>query len=159
MISHRAETMGRSEVDVTALARDALASAVPVSLDRDITVAFDAPADPVAMRGDAVSLREAFKNVIENAIQHGARSLLRLRVRRTEGGVEVEISDDGPGIAAELWPQATQRFFRGRSGGTGSGLGLAIAREVALNHGGGLQFRTDKGIFSVRFLFDEAKIS
>ena len=159
MISHRAETMGQSEVDVTMLARDALASAVPVSLDRDITVSFDAPAEPVVIRGDAVSLREAFKNVIENAIQHGARSLLRLCVRKTDGVVEVAICDDGPGIPAELWPQVTQRFFRGRSGGTGSGLGLAIAQEVALNHGGGLQFGVDKGIFTVVFKFNGVKVS
>lgn len=157
MISHRAETMGQSEVDVTMLAREALASAVPVSLDRDITVAFDAPSEPVVMRGDAVSLREAFKNVIENAIQHGARSLLRLTVRRGVHGVEVEIADDGPGIPAELWPQATERFFRGRSGGPGSGLGLAIAREVAVHHGGELGFKSEGGIFSVLFQFDGAK--
>ena len=157
MISHRAETMGRSEVDVGLLAREALASAVPVSLDRDITVAFDAPAEPVVIWGDAVSLREAFKNVIENAILHGARSLLRLVVRRGQGVVEVEISDDGPGIPAELWPHATDRFFRGRSDGTGSGLGLAIAREVALNHEGELLFASDKGVFSVVFRFPTGK--
>lgn len=157
MISHRAETMGRSEVDAALLAREALAGAVPVSLDRDITVTFDAPAEPVMIWGDAVSLREAFKNVIENAIQHGARSFLRLAVRRTEGGVEVEVADDGPGIPPELWPQVTDRFFRGRSGGTGSGLGLAIAREVALNHGGELSFHTEKDTFSVLFRFNSGK--
>jgi two-component system, OmpR family, sensor histidine kinase TctE len=161
MISHRAETMGRSEVDVALLAREGLASAVPVSLDRDITVSFDAPQKPVAIRGDAVSLGEAFKNVIENAIQHGAHSLLRVAVRRIDGNVEVEISDDGPGIAPELWPKVTQRFFRGRAGSTGSGLGLAIACEVAVNHGGELLFRTEEGMFSVvfRFDFDGAKSS
>lgn len=158
-ISHRAETMGQSEVDVAMLAREALAGAVPVSLDRDITVAFDAPPDPVVMPGDAVSLREALKNVIENAIQHGAHSLLRLAVRRSAGGIEVEISDDGPGIPEELWPQATERFFRGRSGSTGSGLGLAIAREVAVHHGGALVFKSQDGIFSVLFLFSPAKAS
>ncbi|HTN95463.1 MAG TPA: sensor histidine kinase [Nordella sp.] len=158
-VSHRAETMGQSEIDVVVLAREALTSAVPVSLDRDITVTFDAPSDPVVMPGDAVSLREAFKNVIENAIQHGARSLLRLTVRRHADGVEVEISDDGPGIPEALWPQATERFFRGRSGGTGSGLGLAIAREVAIHHGGVLSFKSQEGIFSVLFLFNGAKAS
>lgn len=159
MISHRAETMGQSEVDVAMLAREALGSAVPVSLDRDITVSFDAPQGPVTMRGDAVSLREAFKNVIENAIQHGARSLLRVSVRRGAAGIEVEIGDDGPGIPEALWPQAPQRFFRGRSGGTGSGLGLAIAREVAAHHGGELSFKSQEGIFSVLFTFNGAKAS
>src|SRR4029079_2160537 len=154
MISHRAETMSRSEVNVAMLAREALSSAVPASLDRDITVSFDAPAEPVKIEGDAVSLREAFKNVIENAIQHGAHSLLRLAVQRTMVGVEVSVSDDGPGIAADLWPRVTQRFFRGRSGGTGSGLGLAIAREVALNHGGDIAFAHENGIFSVMFRFN-----
>ncbi|MGE0238032.1 MAG: sensor histidine kinase [Parvibaculaceae bacterium] len=153
MISHRAEAMGRSEVDVTALAREALASAVPVALDRDITVSFDAPAEPVVMRGDAVSLREAFKNVIENAIQHGARSVLRVSLRRSGAGIEIEVCDDGPGIPAELWPQATERFFRGKSVGTGSGLGLAIAREVAVSHGGEIQFAAQKGMFAVVFRF------
>ncbi|MGE3876318.1 MAG: sensor histidine kinase N-terminal domain-containing protein [Parvibaculaceae bacterium] len=157
MISHRAETMSRSEVDVVMLAREALASAVPASLDRDITVSFDAPKGPVTMRGDAVSLREAFKNVIENAIQHGAHSFLGLAVRTADDGIAVAVSDDGPGIAADLWPRVTQRFFRVRSGGAGSGLGLAIAREVALNHGGEIQFRSDKGIFSVTFLFKPEK--
>lgn len=158
-ISHRAETMGQSEVDVAMLAREALASAVPVSLDRDITVSFDVPAEPVIVRGDAVSLAEAFKNVIENAIQHGARSLLRLTVRRAGGGVEVEVADDGSGIPPELWPQVTKRFFRGRTGGTGSGLGLAIAQDVALNHGGELSFEMDAGIFSVIFRFKGATAS
>ncbi|QIG46423.1 sensor histidine kinase [Nordella sp. HKS 07] len=159
MISHRAETMGQSEVDVATLAREALAGAVPVSLDRDITVAFDAPQGAVTMRGDAVSLREAFKNVIENAIQHGARSLLRVSVRRSGAGIEVEVGDDGPGIPEALWPQAPQRFFRGRSGGTGSGLGLAIARDVAAHHGGELSFKSEGGIFSVLFTFNGAKAS
>ncbi len=157
MISHRAETMGRSEVDVATLAREALAAAVPVSLDRDITVSFDAPPEPVVMHGDAVSLREAFKNVIENAIQHGARSLLRVAVRREPRGIAVEIADDGPGIPPEFWPQATERFFRGRSGGTGSGLGLAIARDVTVHHGGELGFKSQEGIFSVLFTFNGAE--
>ncbi len=157
MISHRAETVGQADVDVVLLAREALAAAVPVALDRDITVTFDAPKEKLPIRGDAVSLREAFKNVIENAIQHGAHSLLRLAVRRGEGCIEVEVSDDGPGIALELWPHVTKRFFRGRSGGTGSGLGLAIAREVALNHGGELQFASEKGVFSVIFRFTTGK--
>jgi two-component system sensor histidine kinase TctE len=159
MISHRAETMSRSEVDVALLAREALASAVPAALERDITVSFDAPQGPALMRGDAVSLREAFKNVIENAVQHGALSLLRLTVRRAQDGIEVMVSDDGPGIAAELWPHVMQRFFRGPSGSPGSGLGLAIAREVALNHGGDIRFETGNGYFSVIFRFTEMKTS
>jgi two-component system sensor histidine kinase TctE len=156
-ISHRAETMSRSEVNVIMLAREALTSAVPASLDRDITVSFDAPETAVTIEGDAVSLREAFKNVIENAIQHGAHSLLRLAVCKTDKAVEVVVSDDGPGIEADLWPRVTQRFFRGRSGGTGSGLGLAIAREVALHHGGDIIFAHEKGIFSVMFRFNGMK--
>ena len=156
MVSHRAEAISRSDVDVAALAREALASAVPVALDRDLTVSFDAPNESLMMRGDAVSLREAFKNVIENAIQHGARSLLRVSLRRSVAGIEMEVSDDGSGIPADLWPQATERFFRGKTAGTGSGLGLAIAREVAVNHGGEIHFASTKGMFSVIFRFGGA---
>ena len=54
------------------------------------------------------------------------------------GQVRIEVSDDGPGVAADKLPHIFERFYRAGTGASrpGSGLGLAIVREVAAAHGG-----------------------
>ncbi len=53
--------------------------------------------------------------------------------------LEVTVSDDGPGLPAEEFAVATQRFWRGGAAGPGTGLGLAIAEQTALAIGGRLE--------------------
>jgi two-component system sensor histidine kinase TctE len=97
------------------------------------------PPDPVRVEGDAISLKEAVKNVIDNAVRHGAPTQLTLRVRQEFQMAEIEVEDDGPGIPPELWSQVIERF--GSPSPAGSGLGLSIAADVLTAHGGSLSFR------------------
>lgn len=142
MIIHRTDTLAFVEVDLVAVARRALRDGVPISLDRDIVVALEAPDRPVVIAGEPVSLREAISNVIDNAVRHGAPGRLTVRVVEVEEGtVAVEVEDDGPGIPPEAWPKVTTRFGGPSSGLQGTGLGFAIAAEVCEAHGGRLEFR------------------
>ena len=142
MIVHRTDAVGFSAVDVVAVARRALREAVPVSLDRDVVVALEAPDHEVIVSGEPVSLREAFANVIDNAIRHGAPGHLTVRVREPDAAtVVVEVEDDGPGIPPSDWDRVTTRFGAPTSGVDGTGLGFAIAADVCRAHGGGLAFR------------------
>src|SRR5690606_4614401 len=127
MVSHRAQALPADQVDLAAIARQAVADAVPVSLGRDIAVRQEIGAEPVLVQGDAVSLREAIRNVVENAVHHGAQEGLWVRVTREAGGALVEVHDDGPGIPEADWPRAAERFYRGDTQAVGSGLGLSIA--------------------------------
>ncbi len=105
---------------------------------------------------DPVSLREAIRNIIDNAIQHGAAGRLDFRsVRGGEGHHCLPRSaDDGPGIPEEHRPQVTKRFWRAAAEGDGFGLGLAIAADVARNHSASLDFATTAdGDFAVRLMF------
>jgi signal transduction histidine kinase len=54
--------------------------------------------------------------------------------RRIEGGVEIEVLDDGPGFAPEHADQLFSPFYSTRT--TGSGLGLTICRQIIKAHGG-----------------------
>jgi signal transduction histidine kinase len=86
---------------------------------------------------DPLRLRQALGNLIDNALRHGAGAI-DLTARRQDGGVEVEISDHGPGFSPEMAPRAFERFARGggaRARG-GGGLGLAIVRAITEAHGG-----------------------
>jgi two-component system, OmpR family, sensor histidine kinase TctE len=138
MIIHRADVARFDPVDLVSLARQTLVNAVPLSLGREVDIAFDAPG-PVTIRGDAVSLREALANLIHNALKHGAEHRLEVRVLADGDAAVVEVVDDGPGIPRPEWQRVLEPFHTKSE--TGSGLGLSIAGDVVRAHGGELLFR------------------
>ncbi|MCD6073840.1 MAG: ATPase, histidine kinase, gyrase and HSP90-like domain protein [Rhodospirillales bacterium] len=96
------------------------------------------------------ALGRALRNLIENAVNYGARA--RVSVRREDDAVIVEIDDDGPGIAEPDRMRVFEPFVRletSRSKQTGGiGLGLSIARTIIHAHGGeiGLSNRPEGGL-------------
>jgi signal transduction histidine kinase len=98
--------------------------------------------DPVRM--DARRIGRVLTNLTANALRHTpSDGHVHVSARRTIGGVEVIVVDDGEGIRAEDLPYVFDRFYRGeksRSRATGgSGLGLAIARGMVEAHGGSIR--------------------
>jgi two-component system, OmpR family, sensor kinase len=96
----------------------------------------DAPAD-LGVRADPLRLRQALGNLVDNALRHGGGEVA-LRARGAAGGVELEVSDEGPGFGSDISERAFERFTRGDRARTrgGTGLGMAIVRAVAEAHGG-----------------------
>jgi two-component system sensor histidine kinase TctE len=139
MVIHRAEVVRLEPLDLGALARQVLVNAIPLSLERDVAVAFEDPPGPVYVAGDEVSLREALSNLVHNALKYGAQTRLEMRVCAEGTCGVVCVIDDGPGIPVSEWQRVTQPFHR--QSGTGSGLGLAIVSDVVRAHGGELEFR------------------
>lgn len=157
LVSHRARSATLERLDLREVLRQAAADAVPVALDRDIAVSFDMPDRPAEIEGDPVTLREALRNIIDNAIQHGTRTRLRLAVQSGATAITAEIADDGPGIPESQWPLVTRRFWRAAGEGDGFGLGLAIAADVAKAHAAALSFaQAENGDFAVRMTFPRA---
>lgn len=92
------------------------------------------------VNADAALMRQVFFNIILNAKQamseaHGSG---RLTVRTCHEGnvVRVEISDDGPGIPAEIMDRIFDPFFTTRPQGQGMGLGLSMCYGIVSEHGG-----------------------
>ncbi|GLZ13610.1 two-component sensor histidine kinase [Actinomadura sp. NBRC 104425] len=128
--------MERRPVDLGELAREELARGrgeVPIELS----------AEPgVVVLGSPDHLRRLLVNLLDNA-EHYARSRVWVRVRAIEPRIaELEVLDDGPGIAPEDRERVFLRFQR--LGGArrrehgGTGLGLPISRDIAIVHGGSL---------------------
>lgn len=126
-------------LDLGALAADVVRALAPVARRNDVTL--EVGGGPAPVLGDGERLRQAIRNLVENALKFtpaGGRVDVTSWTAGGEAGLTV--ADDGPGIAPELRERVFDRFFRvdasrtRRSGG--SGLGLAIAREVLRAHGG-----------------------
>ncbi|GAA2577320.1 HAMP domain-containing sensor histidine kinase [Actinomadura fulvescens] len=90
-------------------------------------------------------------NLAANALKHGrppVRLCFAIASRGERDGLELTVTDDGPGIPAELLPVVFDRFVKAeaaRSRSEGSGLGLSIARENAVLHGGTLEVANATG--------------
>ncbi|MBL8960082.1 MAG: PAS domain-containing protein [Gemmatimonadetes bacterium] len=83
---------------------------------------------------DRVRFGQLLVNLGANAIQHAPReSEVTLRATALADGIELEVSDAGPGFPPDMLPHVFEPFVTRRPGGTG--LGLAIAHRVAHQHG------------------------
>ena len=89
--------------------------------------------------GDAVALRRAVRNILENARRH-AVGRVAVTVGEVDESAVVVVDDDGPGIPPERRAEVFERFARldhARTSGEGrSGLGLAIVQAIVTEHGG-----------------------
>jgi hypothetical protein len=100
-------------------------------------LAVECPAGTV-VDADSDRLSQAIENLALNGVRHGSGQV-RLRGSRTAGGVEIAVSDAGPGVAEALLPRLFERFVTGRQPG-GTGLGLFIVRELVMAHGGDVRY-------------------
>ena len=93
---------------------------------------------------DRQRLRDAVLNLALNAVTALPRGgQLELRAARVGGSARLIVSDDGPGMSAELRARVGQPFASESEGGTG--LGVMLARSVARQHGGELRFESEPG--------------
>jgi len=89
-----------------------------------------------AIKGDEVLLRQAFTNLIQNAIESMPKGG-ELSIRSSLGDfIEVSISDTGPGIAENIVNKIFLPFFTTKDKGTG--LGLSIVQKIIVSHGGNI---------------------
>lgn len=99
----------------------------------------------VQVIADGEQIRRVIHNIISNAIKYmdkgkGMKGIIQIRVKDVGDFVQVEIKDNGKGIAAKDLPYIFDRFYRTdvsrNSAKGGSGIGLSIVRKILEDHGG-----------------------
>lgn len=103
--------------------------------DRRIEFLMELQADPDRVMTDPSAVKQVMLNLCFNAIQavesrDGAR-WVKLSTRNVDGGVEMAVADNGPGVAPEIRPRLFQPFQTTKS--SGFGLGLAICSDILAN--------------------------
>jgi two-component system NtrC family sensor kinase len=102
-------------------------------------------AEAGAIRADHARLRQILANLVRNAVQLApAGEIVNVRgVRRADDGYEFQVSDRGPGVAAEARDRIFEPFYSRRAGG--SGLGLAVCQGLVAAHGGHISVEEREG--------------
>jgi len=150
-VIHRADLRRFDEVLLADVVRQALRDSLPRA-DADLRVRFDCEAEDAQIQGDAMMLREAIKNLVDNALRYGCGEApanepdLALRLYAHGSAYRIEVADRGPGIAQAERATVFERFSRGSTAKPGgAGLGLAIVRRVAESHGGTVSLHDREG--------------
>lgn len=123
-------------VDVATLTREIIARMLAWAQSQGHEVALSCQFDGV-MLGDETSLREAIRNLVENAVRHTPPGT-RINVEIAADGTIV-VEDSGPGLGSHSPEELQEPFRKGSESGDGAGLGLAIVRQAAELHGGRLE--------------------
>lgn len=155
MVQHRSDSAAFDTIDLAQLVRQETADMLSHRdhQQRQLDLAMDAPDTPCLIRGDAISLREAIKNILDNALQYGAASFLHVQLEYKDSSagqgqgqgqaqprIELRIIDDGPGIPEADWERIRKPFSPRSGERVGASLGLSIVEEVMRTHGGKLRF-------------------
>jgi signal transduction histidine kinase len=138
-LEYAPDAIGADEVDVATLARRAAEDVEAMAAAHGCVLEVRGAQQGLTVRGDADALLRVLTNLLDNAIHHG-RGRVVLAAQRSNGAVEVQVVDDGPGFAPDDLAHVFEPLFRSdraRATATGgTGLGLAIARRLARAHGG-----------------------
>lgn len=132
-------------LDVRMCARAALMTVRRLALDAQVEIDIDLPDEPLVAEVDPRRVERVLRNLLANAIDHGAGKpvLIRMRGDRDTNCLAVVVRDQGVGLRAGEEKMVFSRFWRSdpsrmrRSGGTG--LGLSISVEDASLHDGKLE--------------------
>jgi signal transduction histidine kinase len=119
--------------DATAVVGDRIRFWSVLAEEEGRAVSVELPAEPLPVRVAPGDLAAAVDALLGNVFAHTPEgTAVRVAVRRSDdGGAEVVIADEGPGV-----PDPATALERGRSGGGSTGLGLDIARRTAEASGG-----------------------
>jgi len=158
MVIHRSDRTSLRPLALKPLVRETLAESLRDSRMRAVSLSFNG--DGIAtgedvVAGDALSIREALRNLIDNALLHGpADNTIAITLDGDAHTVRLRVEDAGPGIAEADIPRAMERFSSLSESARGSGLGLSIVKAVADGHAADLSLgRSPLGGLDVTLIF------
>lgn len=137
-------------IGVSELLHDVVQS-VDAQLGEQTCVVIEANDESLRIHANKDALKGALLNLVTNADQACAGSgRIVLGATRNKEFVNLTVTDDGPGIAADVMPNLFRAFFTTRPQGTG--LGLAVVHAVATDHGGEVQVESSESgsVFTVQ---------
>lgn len=136
------------KVDLGELVEGVVESIEVLATERGQKIEIVSPDQGLSALADRTLLRQATMNLLHNAIRYSpGGSTVRIHCRSNESAAEIEVADEGPGIAPEHREKIFERFYRidkarSRAEG-GAGLGLALAKVFVEQCGGTIHLSSE----------------
>jgi len=108
--------------------------------------------EDVMVIADAEQMKRVINNIISNSVKYldKKKGIINIRIKDVGDFIQIEIEDNGKGIAAKDLPNIFDRFYRTDSSRNssqgGSGIGLSIVRKIIEDHGGRIWATSKEGI-------------
>ncbi|MCA1713929.1 MAG: two-component system sensor histidine kinase CreC, partial [Gammaproteobacteria bacterium] len=146
-VEHRGRLERREPVVLAALTDEVVESVAPRLAQKGLRVDHDI-AGSLTVSGDRFLLRQAVRNLIDNAIDFSSPDgTIELAAHRSASEIEFSIGDRGPGVPDYARDRIFERFYSTprADGARSSGLGLTFVREVVAQHGGSIELQPRAG--------------
>lgn len=140
--------MKQEKIDVLAELDDTIYVFKERALREGVDLEYNAIPLPAPMEGDAGRLKQAFVNILDNAIKYtgqGGKVLVTAVLNEADKQLQITFADNGCGIPARDLPRVKEKFYKANTTVCGSGIGLAITDEIIRRHGGTLDISSIEG--------------
>jgi two-component system sensor histidine kinase HydH len=136
----KSEPINRVDIDLVSFITD-----IVKSMGQTASEIKFSPCGPVSISGDKTLLRQALKNLLQNAVHAGDK--IRIDIEKTDlsgrKGLSIAVKDNGKGIPETDFNKIFMPFYTTKSSGTG--IGLALVHKIALAHGGSVSVNSKEG--------------
>jgi signal transduction histidine kinase len=145
-------TLALQALDLSEIANEAIADLQRQSAEEKKPMKFslEAPKTLPRVLGDPERVRQILSNLLDNSYHYTPEQgtiMVHLRTLGSRGEVEIDVIDDGVGIAKAEQDRVFERFYRGEHpfvlATPGTGLGLAIVRQLVEMHKGRIWMKSE----------------
>jgi len=139
----------KTEVDIPMMIKEIITDLFPYARASDLYLDLEEVGMPARMiMGDYPSLKEAFYNIIDNAIKYTEEGGAKVKIEVNGDYLEVIVSDTGIGLVEQEKKDIFSKTFRRgtkawKTNTYGKGIGLYLAAQTIFNHGGNIRVESD----------------
>jgi len=151
----RPKAAGSGTADACAVAVSIVEVFSVQAAKKGVRITLDAPAHPLMVRMGVGELEQVLGNLLINALDAVGEHTGEMHVRISGAGdsmVELEVADNGPGVATEDVPHIFDPFFSTKEIGAGTGLGLTVLYAMVTDVGGTVEIERSAQLGGARFI-------
>lgn len=145
--AHRLET-GQEWIDLAHVFSSLKREFTPTLNEKNLALILDLPDPPYVVQASINHIRTVLRNIIENGVKYTPEGgKIAVKATKINQMIQVEVEDNGIGIASDDLPQLFSRFFRADKAHSrriaGSGLGLSLVQSIVTQYGGEIEIKSD----------------
>ena len=134
------------DVDVNSTLKQTIDLLRNHAISNNIEITTELSDDLPIIAGDQSQLQQVFLNLLTNAIDAiGSEGLIEVTSREVDSFINVDITDNGPGIPEDKQKKVFDPFFTTKETGKGTGLGLWVSYDIIAKMGGTISLKSEEG--------------